>query len=506
MVDHQEWLALEDRLAKLAEVWLARGARQFGLWVNEKPLLTWPRSEKRASIDTISAPIHPNGNKAICLRVNGLVSAEAQQQLTNEADLLSELVTLDRDLDHMTNMLIDTRDSMLALYDLMRKSRRQVGLSETFNGLANEVARLVGAEVGVLMLKRHGRETIMAQQPHNLVLPQRLQPFIAKLMHSQEEFLLIRQQAHWPAHLRNILLIPVEVQQAEYAVLGLINKRRGEFSLPDFKLAQALAEFAGVQIENALIFQSYLQQARLESEVEMARRVHKQLYPKNVPGIPGADLWAASRPAASVSGDFYDFIPRPEHALTFAVGDVAGKGMSAALLMAMARTVIRANAICMTAPTPEELVTSSNSELYDDFTQVNMFATVFVGQYDPAGRGLMYANAGHSPVVYCPADGSPRLLEADGTALGITPQAFSRNQHLSLQPNDVIVVGTDGINEAQNDSGEMFGYNDLLQLVSSLADQPARAIAETLFQTVDEFSSGQAQQDDQTLVVLKVTS
>jgi sigma-B regulation protein RsbU (phosphoserine phosphatase) len=237
--------------------------------------------------------------------------------------------------------------------------------------------------------------------------------------------------------------------------------------------------------------------------MQLAQSVQLNLLPQRPPGVMGLDLWAASHPASTVGGDFYDFILRPDQSLTFTVGDVSGKGMPAALLMAMTRTVIRNKAKSVPSPTPEVVMGLSNEELYHDFTEVSMFATVFVGQYEPDSRELLYANAGHSPVIYCPAGGAARLLRADGTAMGILPKSMSADQRLLLEPGDVLVVGTDGLSEAHNAHDEMFGYDRLLEVVESLAVRPAQAIADGLYQTVNNFSAGQPQDDDQTLVVLK---
>ena len=127
-----------------------------------------------------------------------------------------------------------------------------------------------------------------------------------------------------------------------------------------------------------------------------------------------------------------------------------------------------------------------------------MFATVFVAQYLPEGKQLRYANAGHSPVIFCPNGGQARLLEADGTAIGILPTSFSENHFLDIGPGDVMVIATDGINEARNENDELFGYDQLLRLVEKLAHLPAKEIAEEIFRVAREFGAGQAQDDDQT--------
>ena len=132
-----------------------------------------------------------------------------------------------------------------------------------------------------------------------------------------------------------------------------------------------------------------------------------------------------------------------------------------------------------------------------------MFATVFVGRYDPGQHELIYANAGHSPVIYCPAGGSAILLEADGPAMGVLPISLSENHILQFQPDDLLIVTTDGFNEASNPGGKMFGINQLLQLIESVASKSASEISGEIFKAVQNFSAGRPQDDDQTLVVIK---
>jgi len=173
------------------------------------------------------------------------------------------------------------------------------------------------------------------------------------------------------------------------------------------------------------------------------------------------------------------------------------------MLMAMTRTLLRSKTRSFVRPSPVDIIGSVNDEMYDDFTELSMFATVFLGQYDHAEKILYYANAGHSPVIYCPAGGEAMLLEADGAPLGVLPTGTCENQAIYFNPGDVLVAATDGFSEAGNNYGEMFGYERLLELVTNIAHTSAQNIMDTLFQTISQFSAGHAQDDDQTVVVIK---
>jgi sigma-B regulation protein RsbU (phosphoserine phosphatase) len=228
-----------------------------------------------------------------------------------------------------------------------------------------------------------------------------------------------------------------------------------------------------------------------------------RLLPQQLPRVDKLDIYASSRPALQVGGDFYDFVTQPDRPFIFSVADVTGKGMAAALLMTMARTAIHSKASFMPKPTPEIVMKNSNEDLFEDFIQVGMFATAFIGQYQPHSQKLLYANAGHSPVIYRPANGRARLLEADSTPIGVLRVSLCKNHQVPLGLDDVLVVATDGFSEARNPRDEMFGYERLLELVDRAADRSAHAIADALFEAVDRFGVGRPQDDDQTLVVIK---
>jgi sigma-B regulation protein RsbU (phosphoserine phosphatase) len=436
--------------------------------------------------------------------VSGVDGLAAQARLQAEASLVSQMARLERDLTIMTSELIDTQDQLLALYDLSQATRNYLDIKQLLHRLAYETVRLVKVEGAFMYLNLPHSPYVVEHYPWPLVEMEVLRAYVAEARRTGQEFLLSEGLGDSrPPGVRNLLLVPIQVHGSLVAALGLVNKDNGDFTSPDMKLARAIVEHAGAQIENLTLYQEHLEQTRMQTEMQLAQSVQLNLLPQLPPGVSGLELWAASHPASRVGGDFYDFIVRPDQSLTFTVGDVSGKGMPAALLMAMTRTVIRNKAKAVPSPSPEVVMGLSNEELYHDFTEVSMFATVFVGQYEPDSRELLYANAGHSPVIYCPVGGSARLLRADGTAMGILPKSLSADQRLLLEPGDVLVVGTDGLSEAHNAHDEMFGYDRLLEVVESLATRPAQAIADGLYQTVNNFSAGQPQDDDQTLVVLK---
>jgi phosphoserine phosphatase RsbU/P len=244
---------------------------------------------------------------------------------------------------------------------------------------------------------------------------------------------------------------------------------------------------------------------RLQIEMDLARQVQFSLLPQSPPSIPGLDLSVFFQPASHVGGDFYDFITSHDQVLTFFIGDVSGRGLPAAMLMTMTLAILRAEADSSRVPTPETILLNANAKLMTPFDQAGMFVTVFVGQYRPASRELMFANAGHSPVIFRPAKGEPRLLEADGTALGIMEKSLSKNHRLSLAEGDLLIAMTDGLHETQNSRREPFGLSHLLGQIQRLKDPSAWDVFDALSEKNDDINSSGKQTDDQTILVLRCT-
>ena len=493
-----------EQLKILAEAWLTTEAATFSIWNGSKMLAHWPLDQRPGQAD-LAAPIKVGQSAVGELRVTGVTGTEMQSRLNAEAALIGQLIRQEEDLDSLTAELIDSQDQLLALYDLTQTTRSQLDIGQLLGPLVNEAIRLVKAEGAFVVLQMSEAGLLVELQPAGLTADTILIDFFRQVQSAEQELLL---SAHDPAGLpllnvTNLFVAPIIVEKRIQAVLGLFLSQPAVSLSPQLKLARAIASFAGAQIENALMHQKILEQTRMQTELELAARIQLQLLPNTPPQLPGLEMYASSKPAWQVGGDYYDFVYREGWPCTLAVGDVSGKGMSAAMLMAMLRTAIRSKASALPTPTPEVVIGYSNELMYNDFTEVGMFATLFISRYEPEKRELLYANAGHSPVIHCPANGFAKLLEADGPAMGVLPISLSEDQTLTLNPGDVLVVATDGFNEASDPQGELFGYTRLLRVVETVAHKSAPEIAEALFEAVRAFSTGHRQDDDQTLLVIK---
>lgn len=488
---------------KMAEEWINIGATFFAVCANTRVLASWPAQVRIQEADLI-APIYLNQTYLGEVQICGVSSAEARQLLQIEANLISAMIRQEQELNSMAATLVDTQDRFWALHQLTRTARSYLDMEEMLEALIGESADLMITETAFIWLKLDSSQTMFYQCPTILLHEEDIVDYLTELAAENVGFLCRRGILDHPG-VENILMVPVEVRFAETAVIGMVNKVKGTFTTPDIRLARAIAEYTGAQIENVISYQESLEKARMRHEMELAHRVQFQLFPQELPRVSKIDFWAKSEPASHVGGDFYDYHTHANGSFTFVVGDVSGKGIASALLMAMTRTIMRAHMQKSPTLTPGQIIERANAELYDDFTRVNMFATVFVGQYDPLTGMLIYSNSGHSPVIYCPTSGSPLFLEADSTPMGILPKTTAGENTIYLKPYDLLVVGSDGLYEAHNDQSLMFGFERLAAAVSSLRHASAQEIGEKLLERVAAFSIDHPQEDDRTILLLKRT-
>lgn len=491
------------RFAALAEAWMALGATAFGVYQDGRPLVYWPSGHRLAKPSLVAA-ITRGDQELGDLRVAGLSGHAFEQRLRTDAAMISYMLQLEGELQQMTADLVTSQDQQLALYRLTQTMRDHVTVEETLKAVVAEAVRMVRSQAGYAMfVPASAQDPQLVQQPADLHPEDQLWRLYWQGQASEHEIHLTEAEAELaPTGVTNLLHVPIWVRGSVMAGVGLVN-RAGGFSAPEIKLTRAIADQASAQIERMLLYQEMFDQAKLRTEMELARRVQLDLLPRTLPRVAGLDIYANSRPAYQVGGDFFDFIHDEGRPFIFSIGDVTGKGLSAALLMTMTRTALHSKSQFMPYPTPEAVMRQSNEDLYNDFTRVGVFATVFVGQYEVGSQRLMYANAGHAPVIYRPHDGEPVLLRADSTAIGILPVSYCRNQVLRLGPDDLLVVATDGFSDVRDPGEEIFGVDRLIELVDRLHGGTAHEIAAGMFEEADRFGHGRQQDDDQTLIVIK---
>jgi len=245
------------------------------------------------------------------------------------------------------------------------------------------------------------------------------------------------------------------------------------------------------------------QRERLNRELEIAREVQEHLFPQRLPPVLGLDYCGQCRPAREVGGDYYDFLELPEGKLGIAIGDVSGKGVGAALMMASLEASLRA--LAPVVDDPAELMERVNALVYQASTS-NRYATLFYAEYDPARRRLSYVNAGHNPpVVLRNRNGSRDVLrlETGGPVIGLVPHRYQRGI-FSHEAGDLVVLFTDGVSESMNVHWEEWGEDRLIELAKMCHALPAAEVMRQILAAAEAFAAGASQHDDMTLVVLRL--
>ncbi len=306
------------------------------------------------------------------------------------------------------------------------------------------------------------------------------------------------------------LLLPLTTRDELLGFISLSEKRSEEpFSGSDVRLLKSVATQTGLALENARLSAAMVREAaqreKLNRELEIAREVQERLFPQKLPTVPGLDYCGTCRTALGVGGDYFDFLALPGGKLGVAVGDVSGKGIAAALMMASLQASLRGEAARADGDLAG-LVANVNRMVYEA-SSVNRYATFFYGQYEPSSRRLTYVNAGHNPPFVFHKSGTDAgmiRLETGGTVVGVIEHASYAQETVSLEAGDVFVAYTDGITESMNPHDEEWGEERFLATLGTALDLPASEMASRIMNTATQFASGAPQHDDMTLVILRV--
>lgn len=294
--------------------------------------------------------------------------------------------------------------------------------------------------------------------------------------------------------IRSEVAIPLHVENDLVGVFTASHCDLDAFCPKQLRLLQGLCGHVAVAVQNAQRFHVERdQRQRMSREVEEARVIQQALLPRSSPLIPGFRVTGLSIPAGAIGGDWYDFIPLPEGRWGLVLADVAGKGTAAALLMSSTRGMLRSLAPISSGPA--EVLTRLNNQLLEDIPS-GRFVTMIYAELDPSRRTLRVANAGHLPPLLVEPDGHRWIVNESGLPLGIADSKFSETE-IALGPQTRLAMYSDGITEAELESGEEYGAKRLLSQM-----QAADASPETLLADVRQFADGIGLRDDATAIVV----
>ncbi|MCS7062092.1 MAG: SpoIIE family protein phosphatase [Anaerolineae bacterium] len=265
-------------------------------------------------------------------------------------------------------------------------------------------------------------------------------------------------------------------------------------------ILNGIAQQTALAIDNARLYRESLERQRLEQELSLAREIQTSFLPKEAPRVAGWGLAADWQAARQVGGDFYDFVALPDGRYGLVIADVADKGVPAALFMALSRTLMRA--VAFTGRTPAEALRRVNQFILSD-ARSDLFVTVFYAIWNPANGEVVYANAGHNPPVLARANGEIDLLPGRGVALGVIEEIELESHSVDIGPGDVLLLYTDGVTDALNETDEAFGMERLKQTLVSARHLSAGEIVKAIMSAVEQFACCEGAFDDETILVLK---
>ena len=297
---------------------------------------------------------------------------------------------------------------------------------------------------------------------------------------------------------RSMLCVPIRNRQQKIVgILQLLNKTNGTFGARDLEFLSGISDHMAIAMENATLHLAMLEKERMEQELELGREIQSRLLPQPPVDVIGTQLAALSLPCYEVGGDYYDFLELPDGDIGLAIGDVSGKGVSAALIMSSVQAALR-----VAAPIEDdlaELVSRLNALIYRS-ARGRKYATFFFGRYSPSTGLLRYVNAGHNPP-FIVVDGQMEELSSSGKPIGIFPESTYQEMTTELPPGSTLFLYTDGLNEAADPDDLEFGMVRLRELFaqpqSSAAETPAR-----ILEAITRFERGARPADDKTIVVM----
>jgi sigma-B regulation protein RsbU (phosphoserine phosphatase) len=299
---------------------------------------------------------------------------------------------------------------------------------------------------------------------------------------------------------KTILSVPMSLKGKMIGLLTVFNKKsESGFSPDDQRLLSIIAAQSAHVLENARLNQKEQDLLKMEEEFRMAKEIQLNILPKEIPSINGYDIHAINIPAREVGGDYYDFIKLPGEKIVFCLGDITGKGLPAAMLMANLQATLRGQSF--TQNSVKDSIKNANILLFNS-TASNRFATVFYGVLDYSSNTVTYCNAGHDAPIDIKEDKINRLEEG-GLLLGCFDMAEYEQETKSIEVGEEIIIYSDGVTEAMNEINQEFGEEKFISIIKSNSNLLAKELIDLILKEIKAHSGSVPQSDDITLMIIK---
>lgn len=301
----------------------------------------------------------------------------------------------------------------------------------------------------------------------------------------------------------SVLAIPLRADGRVIGAMQVLNKPGG-FSEHDAELLSLMGLYSASEIQSERLRQEAEAARLLRRELDLACEVQQNLLPRELTRVSGLEYEGFFRPAKSVGGDYYDFLELRDGLFSFTLGDVSGKGMPAAVLMASIQTLLRSHLLRQPLPL-STLVTEVSYALYRS-SSADRFSTLFCGVFDPERKTLTYVNAGHPPpIIFRAKDRKIERPGGSGIPIGMLPSARYQEYRVNVYPGDLILCTSDGVSEVMNASGDMWEEAEVEDVVLRQENVTAAGIIRALVERVEEYSAGTEQYDDMTIAAIQIT-
>ena len=299
--------------------------------------------------------------------------------------------------------------------------------------------------------------------------------------------------------------VPMYVKSKVVGLLLFGLKYSGsQFAGKDLELLNASANQIAVSIENARLYESEAEKLKLDRDLELARQIQQSLLPRCIPDINGLDICGEMIPAMQVGGDYFDLIQVSDNKLFIAVGDVSGKGLSASFYMTKVQTMIQL--ACNNSASPKDILVEVNKRMYETMER-NWFVTMTLALFDTEARTVKFCRAGHLPL-FKAVNGSVESLRTRGLGLGLEKGIIFEQtlieEEMQLNPGEIYAFFSDGITEAMNERDELFGEENLKELLIKKSGYRSSQIMNELWQSVKTFRGTTEVNDDMTMVIVKI--
>jgi len=403
-------------------------------------------------------------------------------------------------------------DEAKSLYEIGLALSGSLELDGLLDKILENLARVIDCDIGMIYLLNpengtidqiatHGMEEISADQIRLKIG----QGICGRVVQTGESIMLsdVHKNDFYIAHraeTKSEMAVPLKTNNVIVGVLNVESDNPNAYKNHELELLNTFASLAAVSIERAKLHKEMMAARRMEDELSIARRIQKTFLPSQNPAINGFDVAGINIPSEEVGGDYYGFIPIVENQFGIAIGDVAGKGIPASLIMAAFRASLKAE--IRNNFGIRTILKKVNNLLYESI-ESGRFVTAAYGVLDSKNKIFTYSNAGHNPPILFKVSNEIQYLNEGGLVLGVLPDSTYVESSIFLSSGDILLFYTDGVTEITNGKGEEFGEKRLIDTVNASKNSSSQDIINFIVNETNKFGNNESRFDDLTIIAIK---